>query len=123
MTVLVTGGTGFVGSALTELLLSLGYKIILVTRCSAKASRFAGNDNICTVEGLLADPSFTSGLFTKFKPQAVVHLAWEGVNRNARSFELRTKEPRFTIDGDIFESNGEPLQIRLGPTLRLALSA
>ncbi len=45
------------------------------------------------------------------------------VNRTAREMELRTSEKVFTIDGEIFQSSGEPLRVRMGPTLRLAVSA
>lgn len=44
------------------------------------------------------------------------------INRTAQTFEIRTSEQFYTIDGDLFESNGEPISIRLGPTLRLALA-
>lgn len=45
------------------------------------------------------------------------------VNRTASSFELRTDEKVFTVDGEIFESNGEPFKVSIGPTLRLAIGA
>jgi len=45
------------------------------------------------------------------------------INRNASSFELRSSEKVFTIDGEIFDSTGEPIRVHLGPTLRLAVSA
>jgi hypothetical protein len=45
------------------------------------------------------------------------------VNRPAQELEMRSKEKVFTIDGEIFESTGEPIRIRIGPTLRLAVSA
>jgi hypothetical protein len=43
------------------------------------------------------------------------------VNRTARELEFRSSERVFTIDGEIFESSGEPITLRLGPTLRLAI--
>jgi len=43
------------------------------------------------------------------------------VNRIAREVVFRSGERVFTIDGEIFESSGEPLTVRLGPTLRLAI--
>jgi hypothetical protein len=44
------------------------------------------------------------------------------VNRTAHEVEVRSKERVFTIDGEILESTGEPMSIRIGPTLRLAVS-
>jgi len=44
------------------------------------------------------------------------------VNRTASELELRTQEQVYTIDGEIFESTGEPFTVRLGPTLRLAMN-
>jgi hypothetical protein len=45
------------------------------------------------------------------------------INHPARSYELRCQEKVFTIDGEIFESTGEPIKITIGPTLRLAINA
>ena len=44
------------------------------------------------------------------------------INRTAREVEVRSAERVFTIDGEIFQSSGEPVKVRLGPTLRLAVS-
>jgi hypothetical protein len=43
------------------------------------------------------------------------------VNHPVRDFELRCGEKVFTIDGEIFQSSGEPIRISIGPTLRLAI--
>jgi hypothetical protein len=45
------------------------------------------------------------------------------VNRPVKEYEIRTAEKVFTIDGEIFESTGEPITITAGPTLRLAIKA
>jgi hypothetical protein len=45
------------------------------------------------------------------------------VNRNASQLELRTRDPVYTVDGEIFPSSGEPFVVTLGPALRLAISA
>jgi hypothetical protein len=45
------------------------------------------------------------------------------INHPAHTFELRCEEKVFTIDGEIFESTGEPIKITVGPTLRLAINA
>lgn len=43
------------------------------------------------------------------------------INRPVKEYEIRTDEKVYTIDGEIFESNGEPIRITTGPTLRLAI--
>jgi len=45
------------------------------------------------------------------------------VNRPVKEYVLRTDEAVFTIDGEIFSSNGQPIRITTGPTLRLAIKA
>jgi hypothetical protein len=45
------------------------------------------------------------------------------INRTASRVELRTSEKVYTVDGEIFDSTGEPLTVSLGPTLRMAISA
>ncbi len=44
------------------------------------------------------------------------------INDLAREVEIRTPERIFTVDGEIVQSTGEPIRVRLGPTLRLAVS-
>jgi diacylglycerol kinase family enzyme len=43
------------------------------------------------------------------------------VNRLAKTFEIRTREPIYQIDGDVFKSTGEPLLVKLGPVVRLVI--
>jgi hypothetical protein len=45
------------------------------------------------------------------------------INRPVGRYELRTSERFYTIDGEVFESTGEPIVISLGPTIRLAINA
>ena len=45
------------------------------------------------------------------------------VNHPVKEYEIRSAEKVYTIDGEIFESTGEPLTITTGPTLRLAIKA
>jgi hypothetical protein len=44
-------------------------------------------------------------------------------NKPVKEFELRCAESVYTIDGEIFESTGEPIRITTGPTLRLAIKS
>jgi hypothetical protein len=43
------------------------------------------------------------------------------VNRPASKYEIRTNEKLYTIDGDVFESTGEPITVELGPTVRIII--
>ena len=44
------------------------------------------------------------------------------INTLATTFEVRSEEPLYQLDGDIFESSGEPIRVTLGPTVRLVIS-
>ena len=86
MTILITGGTGLVGKALTQLLLSKGYKVIILTRdASGKTSSanitFA-NWNI--EQGTIDDTAIQNA-------DHVVHLAGENVGEK-RWTRKRKKE-------------------------------
>jgi diacylglycerol kinase family enzyme len=43
------------------------------------------------------------------------------VNQTSRRLVIRSSERIFTLDGEIFESNDEPLTIEVGPTVDLAM--
>ena len=43
------------------------------------------------------------------------------VNRLATSFEIRSDESNYQIDGDVFPSTGEPITVALGPVVRLVI--
>ncbi len=44
------------------------------------------------------------------------------INELATEVEIRTEERMFTVDGEVVHGTGEPIRVRLGPTLRLAVS-
>ncbi len=45
------------------------------------------------------------------------------VNDIASRFEIRSQEKFYTVDGEIISSNGEPITVTLGPSLKLAVSS
>lgn len=45
------------------------------------------------------------------------------VNVAASRYRIRTTEPIYTVDGEILQSNGEPITVSLGHTIRLAVSS
>ncbi len=42
------------------------------------------------------------------------------INHPAQELVIETAEPCYTIDGEVFPTNGKPIEVRLGPQLRLA---
>jgi UDP-glucuronate 4-epimerase len=80
--VLVTGGAGFIGSHTVLKLLERGDEVLTVDNFNPyydvklKRDRAAlFKNSVETVEGDLADKSLVAGLFKKFRPTHVVHLA------------------------------------------------
>lgn len=88
--ILITGGTGFVGSHLVEYFQSIGIDQLFVTQYSEDVSyvhSLLNKDNIVKVD--LSDKSETQKLFSFIKPDYVVHLASYAVT--GESFKLAEK--------------------------------
>jgi len=78
--ILVTGGTGFVGARVVRQLVEQGRDVAVLMRASSNSRRIDDLLNRCTViRGDLAQIEAAGGALTHFSPEAVVHLAWEGV--------------------------------------------
>jgi nucleoside-diphosphate-sugar epimerase len=84
--VLIAGGAGYVGSALTPRLLDLGYQVKVVDTFWYGRDVFAGHNNHPRLERIDLDLRHTSALARHFKGvDAVIHLACIS---NDPSFEL-----------------------------------
>ncbi len=83
-TTLVTGGCGFIGSFITERLLSEEMDIVITSRKQSNCWRVSEAKNIKIVEGDLTDPSFVQDLFSRFSPDNIIHAAWEGIHGKQR---------------------------------------
>lgn len=76
MRTLITGGAGFIGSHLTDKLLSLGNEVLVIDNYSTgRRDNLAPHPKLKVVEGTIADIKLVSDLFTDFQPDYVVHAA------------------------------------------------
>jgi UDP-glucose 4-epimerase len=73
MRIFLTGGSGFIGRYTLEELKKRGHRLLVLSR---KTHREHGADFI---KGDLSDIEKWKGRLKKFKPEAAVHLAWEGI--------------------------------------------
>ena len=80
MKIFVTGGTGFIGSHTVRALAGRGYELMLLIRDNARAcSTDRSISEVASVCGDLADINGWKYRFMEFRPDAVLHLAWEGL--------------------------------------------
>ncbi|OGY99876.1 MAG: hypothetical protein A2945_02690 [Candidatus Liptonbacteria bacterium RIFCSPLOWO2_01_FULL_52_25] len=94
MRVFLTGGTGFIGRPTIEELKKRGHRLLVLSRLRQPALRrrlrqgegFGGQvrtahreRGVDFVKGDLANIAQWKARLAKFKPEAVIHLAWEGI--------------------------------------------
>src|SRR5712664_1415837 len=83
MRVLVTGGAGFIGSAVCRhFVLDLGYTVVVVDKLTyagnlASLAPIASSTNYKFEKFDICNPDAIRGIFSKYQPDAVVHLAAE----------------------------------------------
>lgn len=73
MNIFITGGTGFIGRHTIKELKKRGHKLLVLSRVGRKEL------GIKFIEGDLSDLPRWGAQLKKFKPDAAVHLAWEGI--------------------------------------------
>ena len=76
MRIFVTGGTGFIGKFVIKKLNNGKNEILILSRNSNKSIK---SENISFLKGNLADINQWGKSLLEFKPEACVHLAWEGI--------------------------------------------
>lgn len=76
MKVLITGGSGFVGSHLADRLLADGHQVLVVDNYeTGRRDNLQPHDNLTVVEGTIVDRNLVDRLFDDFRPDKVAHAA------------------------------------------------
>lgn len=76
MKVLITGGSGFIGSHLADRLLAQGDQVMVIDNYSTgRRDNHAQHSNLFIVEDTIADTALVDRLFEEFQPDKVVHAA------------------------------------------------
>lgn len=98
MRILVTGATGFVGSALVRHLVATGHDVAALVRPSSRRSwrlESLGSE-LRLIEGDLA--SLPAGSIRAFAAEGVAHLAWSGVSNRDRNDPIQVGNIRQAAD-------------------------
>ncbi len=75
-TVLITGGAGFIGSALADRLLGKGYNVAVVDNfATGRRDNLVQRPNLEILEGSITDQELMTNFFSKVNPDVVVHAA------------------------------------------------
>ena len=91
MRVLITGGSGFIGSHLTERLLANGDKVMVIDNYSTgRRDNLTPHPNLKIIEGTIADVVLVRKAFENFKPEQVVHAAASYKDPNDWAEDSRT---------------------------------
>jgi len=93
MRALVTGATGFVGSHLTELLLSKGASVAVIHRASSDLWRIRESlPRLTRIEGDLLETDAIKGQIADFAPDVLFHLAWHGTGNTYRNDRIQVEK-------------------------------
>ncbi len=76
MRVLITGGSGFIGSHLADRLLARGDQVLVIDNyTTGRRDNLKPHANLEIVEGTIADGALVNRTFAQFQPELVVHAA------------------------------------------------
>lgn len=92
MRLLVTGAGGFVGAATVRAALAAGHEVAALLRPGSQAPRLAGLSQALRLEADLRDAPAVTAAMQRFRPEAVLHLAWGGVANTARFDRAQTTD-------------------------------
>lgn len=94
MRIFITGGMGFVGRHVVPKLLRRGHRLLLLSR--RPTARRSGK--LVFVKGDLAKQGAWRKKFVQFKPDAVVHVAWDGLAEHDYGSDMSLKNLKNTAD-------------------------
>jgi len=98
MRILVTGATGFLGSYLVADLLGHGHATAVLLRPGTSRWRLEDvYQRLHVIEGTLEDQDGLRGKLQGFKPDAVVHMAWRGVEGAERNSSIQAHNVPNTV--------------------------
>jgi UDP-glucose 4-epimerase len=89
MKVVLTGASGFLGNACLKLLFERGHTVLALSRRPEKQDQRPGVSWVCAD---LNDPASYRPALVEFQPEAVLHLAWEGIPDFSLQNSLRNLE-------------------------------
>ncbi len=76
MRVLITGGSGFIGSHLADRLLARGDDVLVIDNyATGRRDNLSDHPRLTIEEGTIADRDFVDAIFDRFQPEVVVHAA------------------------------------------------
>ncbi len=76
MRILITGGSGFVGSTIVDRLLPKGHEILVIDNyATGRRDNLTTKKGLTVVEGSIADTNMVRNCFAEFKPEILVHAA------------------------------------------------
>ena len=124
MKILVTGGSGFIGSALVRLAIERGHKVVNVDAltyagCMANVSKVAEHNNYFFENADIRNRPSLEAIFFKHQPDLVMHLAAE--SHVDRSIDDPTSFIETNVNGTLnllevsrsfWHFNGEPNEFR-----------
>lgn len=107
MNIIITGGSGFIGSNLVDVLVKTGNKIIVVDKGIAPKSIFSQHSlqkKVVFVQIDIRDKKKVFEVFRKYKPSYVTHLAAQTIVTTAFGNPLETFETNILGSINIFEA-------------------
>lgn len=80
MRIFITGATGFIGQPLVRQFLRGKHKILILSRDTPRAKNLFGSSHkLSFVQGDLSNLAKWANSVRRFRPEACVHMAWEGI--------------------------------------------
>lgn len=91
MKVLITGGSGFLGSHIADRLLDRGDHVLVIDNYSTgRRDNLTEQANLTIIEGTIADAELVNRVFDDFKPDTVIHAAAAYKDPEAWDEDVRT---------------------------------